>query len=208
MKRFIFLSFAFMALGFYELSGGADFDPVAAREAAVLARATSPEPQTPGAAQRLAGRDAPETAQHENDITSPEVSRGALNLVTFERTASPTPRATSPSVVKAPTIPPTSQTAQPDVIAPEQAVLPSLAFAGSSTQASSEAVQLSRDIRSVAGVAVNMRAGPGTQHGVLTQLRQDTQVEIIQDTGTGWVQLRPLQGGPTGWVADFLLTQS
>lgn len=205
MKRFIFLSFAFMALGFYELSGGADFDPVAAREAAVQARAKSPEAE---AAPQLAVGETPLASEQETDATTPEVTRAALNLVTFEAAASPASIAVTPAAAEIPTEAPTGPSPLSNEIEPEQPVLPSLAFAGSSTQASSEAVQLPRDIRSVAGIAVNMRSGPGTQHGVVTQLIQDTQVEIIQDSGTGWVQLRPLQGGPVGWVADFLLTQS
>jgi len=28
----------------------------------------------------------------------------------------------------------------------------------------------------------------------------------LQDPGNGWVKLRPLDGGPEGWMAEFLLT--
>ena len=41
---------------------------------------------------------------------------------------------------------------------------------------------------------------------VLARLPRDTKVEILADPGTGWVKLRPLTGGPVGWMADYLLT--
>lgn len=62
------------------------------------------------------------------------------------------------------------------------------------------------DIRRVTGSVVNMRAGPGTDYEVVAQLIQGDEAEVLIDDGTGWVQLR-LQGGQTGWMADFLLTK-
>ena len=38
MNKFILICFAVMAIGFYELSGGSDFDPEKARQAALDAR--------------------------------------------------------------------------------------------------------------------------------------------------------------------------
>lgn len=204
MKRFILLSFAFMALGFYELSGGADFDPVAAREAAVLARAeqsgTTSSPTT-----TLADTTSQTAAQPRRVDDAPEVTRTALNLLSVDKVlAAPDPVAPRETVELASALP-DEEGSIPDQIAGTPLVLPSLAFAGTSLQASSDSVEVPRDIRSVAGAAVNMRAGPGTEHGVVAQLDRNTEVEILQDAGTGWVQLRALSGGQTGWVADFLL---
>lgn len=65
-----------------------------------------------------------------------------------------------------------------------------------------------RDIRAVNGDLVNMRNGPGTNFSVLARLNRDTRVEVLADPGDGWVKLRPLNGGPAGWMADYLLTGS
>ncbi|MBB93106.1 MAG: hypothetical protein CML68_00655 [Rhodobacteraceae bacterium] len=62
-----------------------------------------------------------------------------------------------------------------------------------------------RDIRAVAGDRVNMRNGPGTNFSVTAQLTRDTRVEILTDPGDGWVRLRPINGGPVGWMAAYLL---
>jgi hypothetical protein len=200
MKRFIVLSFAFLAFGFYELSGGSDFDPVAAREIAIAARLEkSGDPKTT----KLASETASQPKKNPVVRDEPVVTRASLNLTSIEevltKPEAPAEAAKPPAAENPLT---QSLTEKPSV------VLPSLVFAGTTSQASSDAVRPPRDIRSVAGVSVNMRAGPGTNHNVVTQLDRDTQVEVLQDNGTGWVQLRPVLGGPTGWVADFLLTGS
>ncbi len=63
-----------------------------------------------------------------------------------------------------------------------------------------------RDIRAVDGNRVNMRNGPGTNFSVLASLPRDTRVEVLTDPGDGWVRLQPINGGPIGWMADYLLT--
>lgn len=213
MKRFILLSFVFLALGFYELSGGANFDPIEAREAAVTARAerdgTDPETVTAALAGEAAATKIEKSVPASDE---PVVARASLNLVTVDEVLQETgPVVQIPSPAPAESIALESlEVSEPELpLLPEpEIVLPSIAFAGTTLQASSTAVSLPRDIRSVAGTSVNLRAGPGTEHAVITQLDKNIQVEVLQDSGTGWVQLRPLVGGPTGWVADFLLTGS
>ncbi|HEY9040255.1 MAG TPA: SH3 domain-containing protein [Roseovarius sp.] len=61
------------------------------------------------------------------------------------------------------------------------------------------------DIRSVAGSNANMRSGPGTGFDKLDQLSQGTQVEVLDRRGA-WVELRNMQTGQTGWMADWLIT--
>jgi len=64
------------------------------------------------------------------------------------------------------------------------------------------------DLRTVRGNRVNVRGGPGTDYEVVIRLGRGDAVEILQDNGDGWVKMRPLEGGPEGWMADFLLTSS
>lgn len=66
--------------------------------------------------------------------------------------------------------------------------------------------EVAQDIRSVSGTRVNVRGGPGTEYAVVASLIQGDQVEVIDDTGEGWVLLRLPDGESVGWVADFLLT--
>jgi uncharacterized protein YgiM (DUF1202 family) len=64
-----------------------------------------------------------------------------------------------------------------------------------------------QQIRRVNGDLVNLRAGPGTSHAVVGQLPRGAAVEVLRDNGAGWIRLRPVNGGPEGWIADFLLTR-
>ncbi len=61
------------------------------------------------------------------------------------------------------------------------------------------------DIRSIAAGSANMRSGPGTDFGKVDQLAQGTQVEVLDRRGA-WVELRNMQSGQTGWMADWLIT--
>ncbi len=65
------------------------------------------------------------------------------------------------------------------------------------------------DYRKVTGSRVNLRAGPGTSYGIVTKLVQGDEVEILDDAGDGWVQLRSLSGDNVGWMsADFLIASN
>lgn len=216
MIRFILMSFVVMAVGFYELSGGADFDPDAARLNAIEARQgrdTARRDALPGPVYVAA----PASPAPQSDDT---VTQANLNLVSFA------------SVVAEPAAPEvTAPVAAPRAVdretAPEVTVeglaaaqdeplslsalnppqeRPGIAFAGSSIVASSTDIDPEKTLRSVKGSRVNMRSGPGTQYDVVAQLTQSAEVEVLTDTGNGWVELRPLDGGPTGWIAEFLLT--
>ena len=61
------------------------------------------------------------------------------------------------------------------------------------------------DIRSITGESANMRSGPGTDFETVDQLTRGTDVEILGQRGA-WVELRDLNTGQTGWMADWLVT--
>ncbi len=61
-----------------------------------------------------------------------------------------------------------------------------------------------RDLRAVAGSRVNMRTGPGTQHGVLATLSRGARTEVLEEA-EGWARVRA-EDGRTGWMAARLLT--
>ena len=211
MTRFIFLTFGFLTIGFYELSGGADFDPVKARETLLEARSEM------GNSSPAQGDVALAASREISESVNETPARAALNLVSFSDAGAESPQAAAEDAVASlpaeePTSPALTRTSEAPRI--EMIGITSLgsdftdiSFEGLSRVAASERVEMPKDIRSVTGSLVNMRSGPGTSYDVVSQLAQDTKVEILSDAGTGWVELRPVDGGPSGWMAEFLLTK-
>lgn len=213
MWRFIILTFVFMAWGFYEFSGGADFDPEATRLSRIEAPALVEE-------QKLAQVTAEATPDAATPQTTPqtnsEVTRVALNLTSVDDVLRPgraTPRATvqanaepATDVVQTVALQ-TEDTATDDADKPT-IVLPSLVVdAAVITPVEFGASAVSdKEVRRVTGNSVNVRGGPGTGYSVVNRLVRGDEVEILQDPGNGWVKLRPVNGGSIGWMADFLLS--
>lgn len=208
VKRFILLCFIFLGIGFYELSGGDDFDPQDTRLAIIEARQMREAARQDALPEPVfaATTPAPDvTPAVEENV----VARAQLNLVSFSAVVSePEPEPTE--VVDwasddniADTPEPVSIASLAETTAEERSIV----FPGAVIGASSDAVATPSDIRKVTGSLVNVRSGPGTSFGVVTQLSQDAEVEVIDDSGTGWLELRPLDGGPSGWMADFLLSK-
>ncbi|MGP6087571.1 SH3 domain-containing protein [Antarctobacter jejuensis] len=67
------------------------------------------------------------------------------------------------------------------------------------------ASQTSADMRVVSGTRVNLRGGPATSYDVVTQLLKGVEVEVLDDTGDGWVRLRTIDGNEVGWMSDDFL---
>ena len=140
-----------MGLGFYELSGGADFVPET-RPAADIAVAQAEVAPVP--------------------FDAPQVSRAAAIEIPTE--------AEEAAVVQA-----------------SLNVTPAVA----------DVVEAPLDLRAVSGKRVNMRAGPGTNHGVLDTLVRGTQTEVIEVTTDGWARVRVTQTNQIGWMAERLLSE-
>jgi uncharacterized protein YgiM (DUF1202 family) len=62
------------------------------------------------------------------------------------------------------------------------------------------------ETRVVGGSRVNLRAGPGTSHPVITTLSRGDVVEIVTVTDGGWAQIRLIDSEKTGWMAERLLS--
>lgn len=61
------------------------------------------------------------------------------------------------------------------------------------------------EFRTVTGTRVNLRDGPATSFAVVTQLFEGDEVEVLEDSGDGWVRLRVLGNDLVGWMSeDFL----
>lgn len=217
MWRFILISFAFLGFVFYEMSGGGEFDSEELR----LSRVETPP---------VVETSNPETTQTaQAPLQDPEdVTRVSLSLTSVNDVLRPTNLRTQRAkvIANADEVEQTDQVlseAAPAVILPslimDQSAVTTVTFgqdandqqivavsapAASAAPAAPEASAF--DVRSVTGDSVNVRGGPGTDFSVVTRMVRGDKVEILQDPGQGWVQLRLVGGGPVGWMADFLLS--
>ncbi|MEP5729103.1 MAG: SH3 domain-containing protein [Sulfitobacter sp.] len=217
MKRFILLSFAFLGWTFYEMSGGSDFDAEAIRtarlEALEVKQASKAEPAPAIVA------PAPAVVVDTAPLAPTDVTRVSLNLTTLDQTD--VPQAPSPQAADTPQVAELQTAALPDVAdtpvpqnvsvvtssASTPAIIPSLINPndGVSENLTVATAVSEEDIRTVSGNRVNVRGGPGTDFGIVSKLVRGDAVKIVEDNGDGWVRLEPLDGGPSGWMADFLL---
>lgn len=83
-----------------------------------------------------------------------------------------------------------------------QIILPSLI----ATTSNGSVTDTNSDIRTVSGNRVNVRGGPSINYGIVSKLSRGEAVQILEDNGDGWVRMKPVDGGESGWMADFLLT--
>ena len=223
LKRFIVLSFAFLAFAFYELSGGAEFDPAAIRTAKAEAAAAAEAERRMAEARVETERPAPIARRAEVTRTEAEtgdVTRVALNLTSLSdagqaesfatpavaSTATETPVIEAQPAALERTVPVSAGSVSASIDTP--VILPSLIMPNDTGAAVQQAMlqQDVYDVRRVTGNRVNVRGGPSTGFDVVNQLVRGDEVEILEDNGDGWVRLRPVTGGPEGWMADFLLS--
>jgi hypothetical protein len=227
MSRFVAVSFLFMGWGFYELSGGADFQPPE-RSAAETAEA-EPAPQAPRVtAASLVARpvmrpadlaaDKPVATPLLQPLQSASTAPGRPQADPGLRTEAALGQIASIGASLAPggdlfTDPAPADGVQ---VASLEAGLASLAV---NTDASQEgaspdvlaslvaAEQSGPDMREVTANAVNMRGGPGTGYPVIGRMTRGQEVEILSDIGTGWLRLRDTEKNKVGWIAASLISR-
>lgn len=193
VKTFILLTFGFLGFAFYQLSGGADFEPASAR---ITQEAEKPKEVilTNTDTQSRAQTSATSTVNTITIDSTPSVTGVALDLTDERDIAAPTPQRRSTATV-------TDSTQTPQII------LPSLiATTRTAATRGTAASSFDGDVRVVSGNRVNVRGGPSTTYGVISKLNRGAEVRILEDNGDGWVRMQPLDGGETGWLADFLLS--
>ena len=205
MTRFVLLSFVFLAFAFYELSRGTDFDSEALR----LSRIDVPVDAAPEApAETVIAR----ASDAESVTQTQDVTRVALSLTSVTDIQPPAQPSRDTAAAVLSTEPPA--VILPSLIVDRAEITPvdfgrtDEVFRDAATDPSIATLSDDFDVRSISGSSVNVRGGPGTGFAVVDRLQRCDQVEIIQNPGDGWVQLRPLGGGTVGWMAEFLLSDS
>ena len=186
MIRFMLVCFLFLGWAFYELSGGADFEPERRAEAEpagvpapapvveeVLASVAEPEVVTETPEQSIQDRLATALVDVAVDNGAAVVIEAAAEAVTLPL-AVEAPEEETPVEVVAEVVEP--------VVEPAPV-----------------------DLRQVAGSRVNMRSGPSTDFSVLITLDGGTTTEVIDRNDDGWVLVRVQGTGQEGWMAERLL---
>jgi len=222
MKRFIFVSFAFLAWAFFELSGGTDFQPPVQPSVQPSAAMTPPAPKPAIALATATTKERPvkaATLVASPAIESPEPTR-------------PEPQPAAHAPVAAPDIetvarldqirtslnqglslfPDSDSNAQPLTLASLEQGAAGLGTAPVPEETPPtkpvEVAPPPADIREITGTRVNMRDGPGTIYPVVTKLTIGHEVEVLGDSGTGWLRLRSLPEQQIGWISASLVSKS
>jgi uncharacterized protein YgiM (DUF1202 family) len=65
-----------------------------------------------------------------------------------------------------------------------------------------------QDVRIASGDRTNVRGGLSTDYEVVGRLTRGVEVEVLDDNGDGWIEMRSLDGVTFGWMAEFLLRDS
>lgn len=207
MNKYIFLSFGFLAWAAYEYSGGTDFKPTNIRNVANVTNGVS------RASNSLLDSFQNASATSRPDLTILANSQDASEDFVVSFLNDPTTAVNS--IVKLPVVtnadPSRRQGNTPAILQPieatAQGILSDMTNAANNVLSNEEAQQTLADIRTVAGNKVNLRNGPGTDFGVLSQLPHGAEVQVLQDPNNGWVKLRLVDENRIGWVAASLLTR-
>lgn len=217
--RFVMISFAVMGLAFYELSGGSDFQPRGERPTkSILAelpatstpsrKATAPTPPTRAtdlvAKRVIARRNAsgPAPAQTSAAAVAQEAAEQTRQARTGLMQGLTLAVATKPAG-------PARDMRDTTVLSLADYVRPAAAPSASSpvrTSAPAETAvaEPEPDLREVAATRVNMRNGPGTTYSVIGRLQLGQEIEVLSDSGNGWLRVRAMPGQQVGWVAASL----
>lgn len=183
MYKFMLFTFLMLGWAFYELSGGAEFEP----QARVTAEASPPADISVEDVQVTRAKSASLVQLPAVSVTPVEESQGAEVMQASLSAETPAP-------------------AESFDLTEEEAATLAAAIAQEEGAAESETAVEPLDLRYVAGSWVNMRAGSGTEFEVLETLQEGTAVEVLELSDNGWARLRVTDTGLEGWMAARLLS--
>ena len=195
MNKYILVAFGLLGLAFYELSGGADFEP-GGTSLVVFAEPKPAESSEQAEMGLVARADTSAITVLSDDTQS---ARTELDTVSEPETTKSDESVAGVSLVKL--IPESKPEPEPQSITSTdtEAVVAAV---------SEPTFDPEPDLRFINGDRVNMRGGPGTDFAVIGKLYRNDMVEVIRDEGNGWLHLRDTITGDEGWIADWLVTAS
>ena len=211
MPRLFITTFLVLGWAWWELSGGSNFVP-GEHGVTVLAQApvTRPAPSVARGETSVSLTSVPQQADRNPVPRAPVIAAPAPvtpQPVAPVKPTQPAPLPVSagqPAAIPAATAPATDieaaiAKALGTPIAPEPAKV---------AEVQADPVQLAAapQFMAVTGSRVNLRDGPGTSFGIVTQLVRGDEVEVLESDGTGWMRLRSLNGSRIGWMSDDFLT--
>ncbi len=208
--RFVLISFVFLGIAFYVLSGGADYEPIPnslqvqaklPKEERILA-APEPEPEpTEEAMQALAEV---ETVLEQLDVVEDTTEELSLALTTT--------RADAAGILEAEANRPKSELLTMelpensfDILTREQEE--NAAINAAVAAALGDVTFDPSQIRWVKENVVDIRTGPGLTFDRVTQITKGTEVAVLESPGHGWLKVQVIEGYQTGWVAEWLLME-
>lgn len=209
--KFVVCSFLFLGWGFYELSGGSEFQAPVQKERVtrnlatydVPANSTQTIPTLAAAAPSNSGET--ETSSQNAEVETaaaetPVVQTEPASFVQEIGASSPRPQARAAGLL----VVGTGETFNPTATTATVAAVEEVEDAAQDTEIT---IAASADLRRVSGNRVNMRGGPSTDFGVLATLTRGEEVEVLETPGNGWVKLMVVASGQEGWMAERLLTR-
>lgn len=237
MWRFILVTFAFLAVAFYQLSGGSDYAP--GQNSLQVQGLQGVEPDEV----RVAALEADEPVTSEStevtravsslsDLRVEDDNRFRITLASVSASNEYDSAAVLPKVERVATSASAIETVVEDAIeaevTPEREQPESVAtgFVGEEVfsletyvmrqsdsytipeSGASDGMAATGDLRRVTGNSVNMRAGPGTEYEKVGKLGKGTSIAVLEEPGNGWVMLEVVETGEIGWMADWLITAS
>ena len=227
VKRFIFVTFLFLSWSFYELSGGDNFQPrrpeTQVASAAVVTAATpvvhvvsnpAPPAPRPFSAVSLVAKPAIAAKPVDPVDAALATSTPSQNTAYDEAVAAAKLDQVRSSLGQGLTMfSNADSTATPLTLASLEQDEPRADNAAGDTVSGASAPQPDwvappSDRREITGTRVNMRDGPGTTYPVLARLTIGQKVEVLGDSGTGWLRLRIQDGHQTGWISASLVSKA
>ena len=212
MSRFVVVSFAFLGWAFYELSGGADFKPPERPEPVAKTETAIPAPATEQVAARVVTTQKPVLTQRvKRQFPTPQEQRDRQAQLARDAAESRREVLSRGLTGGLELLPVAEDSGEFEVasLGDGTAQLVSLTqpVTGDAPAQPAVAETPQADLREVTGTRVNMRGGPGTIYPILQRLTLGNKVEVLSDSGTGWLRLRTEQGQQVGWVAASLISK-
>lgn len=215
--RFVMLSFVFLGWAFWELSGGSEFEPRGVREAepekvAAVARPKPKQIVEVNAATLVAKPAVTQTSLKAAQKPEPAVETVEEELTSEQKLAQLARiRATlGDGLTLFPGDPGKTLTLaslEQGAASFKTVAVPEAETNLPETEAEPAYTPPEPDLREVAGTRVNMRDGPGTNYPVIARLNIGHTVEVLDESGDGWLRLRVLPEQHVGWIASSLISK-